>query len=64
LNLTHFVDDTEANLDTVSKLIRCQCFLFISNGGGTEEVAASLSGSSTYPVVPNWDNLLQILLGP
>ena len=48
----------------MSQLSKCQCFLFISNGGGTQEAAASLSGSVTYPVVPNWDDLLKILLGP
>lgn len=64
LNLTHFVDTKEANLETVSKIIGCQGFLFLPNGAGTLEVAASLSGSVSYPVIPNWDILVQVLLGP
>jgi hypothetical protein len=64
LNLTHFVDTEDTNLETVSKLVGCQCFLFLRNGVGTLEAAAILSGSVSYPVLPNWDNLVQILLGP
>jgi hypothetical protein len=62
--LTHFVDDREHNLHTVGQLIGCKCFLFIRDGSRTRATAAGFSGSATYPVVPNWEDLVEILLGP
>jgi hypothetical protein len=62
LNLTHFVDDKVANLETVRANVGCECLLFLQDGVGGQELAASRSGSVAFRVVPDWDHLLQILL--
>jgi hypothetical protein len=64
LQLTHFVDDTKDNLDSVSQILKCKCFQFVRNGVGNQATAAHFSGSAIYPVVPNWEVLVPILLGP
>jgi hypothetical protein len=58
------VDIRENNLDSVAQRVGCKCFLFVCNGGATLATAARFSGSAAYPVVPNWEDLVQILMGP
>ena len=64
MNLTHFVDDKLANLDSVRATGRCECLLFTQCGADDTAAPGTHCGRGHYLVVADWAHLLQILLQP